>query len=161
MQDQSEQLKNNNILYIWTDGSCLRNPGPGGWAAILQYNDHKKTISGGVKDTTNNQMELLAAIKSLEKIKNERNTDKIHIFSDSKYVIQGITSWITSWKKNNWKNSNKKSIKNKDLWQTLDSLNAELSVNWQWIKAHSGNIYNEMADSLAREAASKRIINNV
>jgi len=148
-------------MEIFCDGSCLGNPGPGGWAFVC-VNKNKLTHYYGYHDnTTNNQMELLAAIKSLEKIKNERNTDKIHIFSDSKYVIQGITSWITSWKKNNWKNSNKKSIKNKDLWQTLDSLNAELSVNWQWIKAHSGNIYNEMADSLAREAASKRIINNV
>jgi ribonuclease HI len=149
-------------MEIFCDGSCLHNPGPGGWAFVCIADDGQITqYNGHVSQTTNNKMELTAAIKSLEKIKHERHTDKVNIYCDSQYVIKGIESWITSWKKNNWQSSTKKPVKNKDLWLQLDKLNNDLNINWKWVKAHAGNKYNEIADSLAREAASKGTTSNV
>ncbi len=141
-----------NIIKIYSDGSCIGNPGPGGWAAIILEKNKKKEIFGGEKITTNNRMELTAVIKALNLIKNE---SKISIYSDSKYIINGITIWMKNWKKNNWKTSNKKIVKNKDLWNLLDKICKIHQVNWNWIKGHSGHELNERVDYLARSEAEK------
>lgn len=141
-----------NIIKIYSDGSCIGNPGPGGWAAIILEKNKKKEIFGGEKITTNNRMELTAVIKALNLIKNE---SKISIYSDSKYIINGITIWMKNWKKNNWKTSNKKIVKNKDLWNLLDKICGIHQVNWNWIKGHSGHELNERVDYLARTEAEK------
>ena len=138
---------NTTTLYIWTDGSCLRNPGPGGWAAILRYKDVEKAISGGNPDTTNNQMELTAVIKALQLLKKTSNID---ITTDSQYVINGITKWIYGWKKKNWKN-----VKNIELWKELDTEVAKHTIKWNWIKGHTGHAENEKCDDLARSEAQK------
>jgi ribonuclease HI len=138
------------MIKIYTDGSCIGNPGTGGWAAIIFLNDKKIKIKGKKKNTTNNQMELMAPIKALKKIPVGK---KVQIYTDSKYVKMGITEWINSWKKNNWKTSSKKKVKNKDLWKELDHLSEKYQIKWLWIKGHSGNVINEEADQLAREAA--------
>ena len=138
---------------VYTDGACLGNPGPGGWAAIIINEDNQiKKIYGSEKNTTNNRMELKASIKAINEIKNCKN---IKIFTDSKYLIDGINNWIIKWKKNNWMTSNKKPVKNKDLWITLDNLLQNLSVEWEWVKGHSGNKMNEEVDLMARNEASK------
>lgn len=135
---------------IYTDGACSGNPGPGGWGAvILDQDDKQKNISGSEKNTTNNRMELLAAIMSLKKIK---TNSEVVIFTDSTYVKNGITEWMKNWKKNGWKNSNKKPIKNKDLWIKLDKLCQSNSVSWKWVKGHSNNKFNNLADELATKA---------
>ena len=138
------------MIKIYTDGSCLENPGNGGWAAIIIDGGKKIEIKGSKKNTTNNQMELLAPIKALKKISGEK---KIEIYTDSKYLKMGITEWIDLWKKNGWKTSSKKKVKNIELWKELDSLVKNHKIKWLWIKAHSGNSINEEADSLARGAA--------
>jgi|TARA_Y100000294_G_scaffold52845_1_gene49834 ribonuclease HI len=138
------------MIKIYTDGSCIGNPGNGGWAAILLINEKKIKIKGYKKNTTNNQMELTAPIKALNKIP---IGEKIEIYTDSKYVKIGITEWVTKWKKNNWKTSSKKKVKNIDLWKELDNLNEKYHIKWCWIKGHSGNILNDEVDQLAREAA--------
>ena len=139
------------MIKIYTDGSCLGNPGNGGWAAII-INDKKKTyIKGSKKDTTNNQMELLAPIKALKKIPKGSN---VQIFTDSKYVKSGITEWIHNWKKNGWKTANKQPVKNKDLWTELDLLTNEFKIKWIWIKGHSTDSLNNEVDLIAREAAN-------
>ena len=138
------------MIKIYTDGSCIGNPGNGGWAAILLVNEKKIKIKGYKKNTTNNQMELTAPIKALKKIP---IGEKIEIYTDSKYVKIGITEWVTKWKKNNWKTSSKKKVKNIDLWKELDNLNEKYQIKWCWIKGHSGNILNNEVDQLAREAA--------
>ena len=138
------------MIKIYTDGSCIGNPGNGGWAAILLINEKKIKIKGYKKNTTNNQMELTAPIKALKKIP---IGEKIEIYTDSKYVKIGITEWVTKWKKNNWKTSSKKKVKNIDLWKELDNLNEKYQIKWCWIKGHSGNILNNEVDQLAREAA--------
>ena len=138
------------MIKIYTDGSCIGNPGNGGWAAILLMNEKKIKIKGYKKNTTNNQMELTAPIKALNKIP---IGEKIEIYTDSKYVKIGITEWVTKWKKNNWKTSSKKKVKNIDLWKELDNLNKKYHIKWCWIKGHSGNILNDEVDQLAREAA--------
>ena len=135
---------------IYTDGACSGNPGPGGWGAvILDQDDKQKNISGSEKNTTNNRMELLAAIMSLKKIK---SNSEVIIFTDSTYVKNGITEWMKNWKKNGWKNSNKKPVKNKDLWVKLDKLCEANSVSWKWVKGHSTNEFNNLADELATKA---------
>ena len=135
---------------IYTDGACSGNPGPGGWGAvILDQNDKQKNISGSEKNTTNNRMELLAAIMSLKKIK---TNSEVVIFTDSTYVKNGITEWMKNWKKNGWKNSSKKPVKNKDLWEKLDKLCEANSVSWKWVKGHSSNEFNNLADELATKA---------
>ncbi len=138
------------MIKIYTDGSCLGNPGLGGWAAIIFLNDKKIKIKGKKKNTTNNQMELMAPIKALKKIP---VGEKVQIYTDSKYVKMGMTEWIETWKKNNWKTSSKKKVKNKDLWKKLDHLSEKYQIKWLWVKGHSGDITNEEVDQLAREAA--------
>jgi ribonuclease HI len=138
-------------IEIYTDGACLGNPGNGGYGAILMYKGHKKEISGGEKDTTNNRMEMRAAIEALRSLK--KSSEAVIIYTDSKYVMDGITSWINSWKKNNWRTANRKPVKNADLWQDLDVEVAKHKIHWVWVKGHSGNHYNELVDELARKAA--------
>ena len=139
------------MIKIYTDGSCLGNPGFGGWAAIIFLNDKKIKIKGKKRNTTNNQMELMAPIKALKKIP---VGEKVQIYTDSRYVKMGITEWIESWKKNDWKTSGKKKVKNKDLWKELDRLSEKYQIKWLWVKGHSGDITNEEVDQLAREAAN-------
>ena len=138
------------MIKIYTDGSCLNNPGNGGWAAIININGKVKKISGSVKDTTNNKMELMAHIKALQEVK--RN-EQIEIYTDSQYVKLGITDWVHKWVKNNWQTSKKEPVKNKELWVQLHELNNSCSVKWIWVKAHAGNSLNEEVDLLAKQAA--------
>jgi ribonuclease HI len=139
------------MIKIYTDGSCIGNPGKGGWAAIILSDGKKTEIKGNEKNTTNNQMELLAPIQALKKIP---KGSKVEIFTDSKYVKSGITEWIHNWKKNGWKTANKKEVSNKELWTELDLLNNEFEVNWNWVKAHSTDKLNNEVDLLARNAAN-------
>ena len=139
------------MIKIYTDGSCLENPGNGGWAAIINDDGNIKKISGSEKNTTNNRMELMAPINALKDI-NSKN--EIEIYTDSQYVKLGITEWINKWVVNNWKTSKKEDVKNKDLWIELYDLNKSLDVKWNWIKAHAGNIMNEKVDLLAKKAAN-------
>ena len=138
------------MIEIYTDGSCLENPGNGGWAAIINNNGKIEKISGNEKNTTNNRMELLATINALKKIK---SNNQIQIYTDSQYVKLGITEWINTWIKNKWQTSKKEEVKNKDLWIELYDLNNSLNIKWNWIKAHSGNVLNEEVDLLAKKAA--------
>ena len=138
------------MIKIYTDGSCLNNPGIGGWAAIIIDDGKKTQIKGSKKNTTNNQMELLAPIEALKKI---HKGSKVQIFTDSKYVKSGITEWIYNWKKNGWKTANKQEDKNKDLWTELDILANEFEISWNWVKAHSTDELNNEVDLIAREAA--------
>ena len=139
------------MIKIYTDGSCLENPGKGGWAAIIINNGKKTQIKGSEKKTTNNQMELLAPIKALKKIP---KGSKVEIFTDSKYVKSGITEWIYNWKKNGWKTAGKKKVKNKELWTELDNLSNLFEIKWFWVKAHSTDKLNNEVDLLARKTAS-------
>ena len=138
------------MIKIYTDGSCIGNPGKGGWAAIIFSNNEKKILKGSKDITTNNQMELTATIKALEYISTK---DKIQIYTDSKYVKQGITEWITKWKINGWKTSKKEEVKNKNLWLELDNLTSKNSIEWVWVKSHSDNDLNNEVDLLARKEA--------
>ena len=137
-----------NILKIYCDGACSGNPGKGGWGAILIWKETTKEISGFEENTTNNRMELTAAIEALKAIK--RNV-KVEVYTDSKYLCNGITNWIQKWKKNNWCSKNKL-IKNVDLWQELELLSSNLNVSWHWIRGHNGDVHNEKADKLATTA---------
>ena len=139
------------MIKIYTDGSCLGNPGNGGWAAIIIDDEKKIQIKGSKKDTTNNQMELLATIKALKKIP---KGSSVQIFTDSKYVKSGITEWIHNWKKNGWKTANKQPVKNKELWTELDNLTNEFKIKWSWVKGHSNNTLNNEVDLIARTEAS-------
>ena len=139
------------MIKIYTDGSCIGNPGNGGWAAVIIKDGKKTQIKGTKRNTTNNQMELLAPIKALNKIP---KGSKVQIFTDSKYVRSGITEWIHNWKKNGWKTVNKKQVKNKDLWTELDFLSKEFDIKWSWVKAHSTNKFNNEVDLIARDAAN-------
>ena len=143
-------------IKIYTDGACVGNPGPGGWAAIVLLENEKKELFGGEKLTTNNRMELMAAIKSLEycaKQEEKRPTLKhIKIFTDSTYVKEGITVWISNWEKNNWKTADKKNVKNIDLWKRLKELVKSIQVEWNWVKGHSEDPMNDLADKLAKKA---------
>ena len=138
------------MIKIYTDGSCLKNPGNGGWAAIINIDNEIKKISGSMRDTTNNKMELMAPIKALQEIKYQQ---PIEIYTDSQYVRMGITEWIHKWIKNNWQTSKKEPVKNKELWIQLYELNKSFEIKWIWVKAHAGNILNEEVDLLARQAA--------
>lgn len=135
------------IVEIWTDGACSGNPGPGGWGALLRYGDKEKELYGGQADTTNNQMELKAAIEALNALKKPCT---VELTTDSQYVKGGMTGWIFGWKKNGWKTANKKPVKNVELWQALDEAVSRHKVNWHWIKGHAGHAENEKADELAR-----------
>ena len=139
------------MIKIYTDGSCVDNRGNGGWAAIIIDDEKKTEIKGSKKNTTNNQMELLAPIQALKKIP---KGSKVQIFTDSKYVKSGITEWIHNWKKNGWKTANKKKVKNIELWTELDVLSNEFDIKWSWVKGHSTNKLNEEVDLIAREAAN-------
>ena len=138
------------MIKIYTDGSCIGNPGSGGWAAIILNGDKQDIISGRKKNTTNNQMELMAAIKALLFFSKKQ---KIRIYTDSNYVKEGITNWIKIWEKNNWKTANKKKVKNIELWKKLNTLSNFHDIEWKWVKAHSGDPMNNMVDKLARKAA--------
>lgn len=138
-------------IHMYTDGSCLGNPGPGGYGALLVYNGHKKELSQGYQNTTNNRMEMLAVIKGLQALK---EPCAVELTTDSSYVKDGITKWIFNWKKNGWKTAAKKPVKNADLWQQLDQEVSRHQMNWHWVKGHSGHPENELVDDLAREAAS-------
>lgn len=143
MSEKSERIE------IFTDGACRGNPGPGGWGAILRSNHHEKTVSGAEKHTTNNRMELMAVIGALTLIK---KTSNIAITTDSQYVKNGITKWIHGWKKNGWKTSDRKPVKNSDLWMQLDQLAQSHDISWHWVKGHTGHRENEWADELANQA---------
>ena len=134
-------------VVIYTDGACSGNPGPGGWGALLTFGEHEKELCGGEAETTNNRMELQAAIEALNALKRSCEVD---LWTDSQYVKGGITGWIHGWKKNGWKTSNKKPVKNVELWQALDEAMKRHSVSWHWVKGHAGHEGNERADELAR-----------
>ena len=136
-------------VVIFTDGACSGNPGPGGWGAILSFGAHRKELKGGEPHTTNNRMELMAAISALEALTKPCDVD---LHTDSQYVQNGISSWIHGWKKNGWRTADKKPVKNVDLWQKLDAALARHKVRWHWVKGHAGHPMNERADELAREA---------
>lgn len=133
---------------IWTDGACSGNPGPGGWGALLRFGKHEKELKGGASDTTNNRMELQAAIVALNELSRVCNVD---LHTDSQYVRGGILEWMDNWKKNGWRTANKKPVKNADLWKELDEARKRHTVEWHWVKGHSGHPENEKADELARQ----------
>jgi ribonuclease HI len=136
-------------VIIYTDGACRGNPGPGGWGVVLRHGDNEKHLFGGEVLTTNNRMELTAVIKALESLKFPCD---IELYSDSKYVLQGISEWLPNWKRRNWRTANKKPVLNLELWQSLDELvSQQKSVNWHWVKGHSGDPFNELADQLANK----------
>ena len=132
---------------IYTDGACSGNPGPGGWGVLMRYNGHEKEMCGGEDETTNNRMEMMAVIKALEALK---KASHVQLYTDSKYVMQGITEWMDGWKAKNWKTASKKPVKNKDLWVQIDDLVNQHSVEFIWVKGHAGHPENERADELAR-----------
>lgn len=132
---------------IFTDGACSGNPGPGGWGAILRYNNVEKELSGGEEMTTNNRMELMAAIKALQALK---EPCEVHVHTDSNYLRQGISGWIQNWKRNGWRTADRKPVKNAELWQALDEARSRHKVYWHWVRGHSGHPENERADALAR-----------
>ena len=143
-------------IKIYTDGACVGNPGPGGWAAVIILENGKKQLFGGERLTTNNRMELTAAIKGLEfcelQEKGQLSLREIKIYTDSLYLKEGITVWISSWEKNNWKTSDKKNVKNVDLWKALKDLTKSKQIEWYWVKGHSGDPMNDLADKLAKDA---------
>jgi ribonuclease HI len=138
-----------NRVIIYTDGSCKGNPGPGGWAAILTYAGREKQLSGAEEMTTNNRMELRAAVEALKGLTRSCQVD---IFTDSQYLKQGMTAWIYNWRRNGWLGAEKKPIKNQDLWMILDELAGKHQVEWHWIKAHNGHEFNERVDQMAKQA---------
>jgi len=139
---------------IFTDGACRGNPGPGGWGVLLRYNEHVKYLKGAEQLTTNNRMELTAAIQGLSALK---DSCLIDLTTDSQYVKHGVEQWMINWKKNNWRNANKKPVKNQDLWMELDALVNKHQITWHWVKGHSGHEENEMADQLANEAIDEML----
>lgn len=139
----------NEPVVIYTDGACSGNPGPGGWGAILIYGDQCKEISGGEAETTNNRMELTAAISALEALKQPRH---VELHTDSEYVMKGITQWIHGWKRNGWKTKSREPVKNVELWQRLDEARQRHQIDWRWVRGHAGHAENERADELARDA---------
>ena len=145
MTDQSV-----NLVTIFTDGSCLSNPGPGGWAAVLRWRDNKKEIVGHEADTTNNRMELKAAIMGLNAV---TRAMPIALHTDSRYVMNGVQDWMPRWKENGWKTASKKPVANQDLWEQLDQAVQRHDIKWHWVKGHAGNEFNERCDQLARSAA--------
>jgi ribonuclease HI len=137
---------------IYTDGACKGNPGPGGWGVLMISGENRRELCGGEAATTNNRMELTAAIEALRALK---RPTRVRLFTDSKYVMQGIETWIHGWKKNGWRTSDKKPVKNMDLWQSLDTLAASQQVEWRWVKGHSGDPGNERADALSNDGIAK------
>lgn len=149
-------------IKIWTDGSCLRNPdGPGGWAAILEYNNHRKEISGGSPSTTNNRMELQAIIEAFKAL---TEPCRVTIHTDSKYAMKGVTEWMQTWEKNGWKRKDGRrwvDVANVDLWMQIDEEIAAHSVHWEWVRGHNGDTNNERADTLAKQAANEAAFNSI
>src|SRR3990167_3296124 len=141
-------------IELFTDGACRGNPGPGGWGVLMRYNHHEKKLHGGEKNTTNNRMELTAAIQGLSALKEKC---VVEITTDSNYVRDGVTKWIHDWKKRNWKTADKKPVKNQDLWEQLHVLTLQHDITWHWVKGHSGHIENEAADQLANKAIDELI----
>ena len=139
------------MIEVFTDGACLGNPGPGGWGVLIVDNGARRELNGGEAETTNNRMEMMAAIRALEET---AGATAITLVTDSQYVKNGITSWIKGWKKNGWKNASKQPVKNRDLWERLDALTQNRAVEWKWVKGHSGHPENDRVDELAREAAA-------
>ncbi len=146
---------NKKKLVIYTDGACSGNPGPGGWGALLLFKGREKELYGGEDDTTNNRMEMLAAIKALESLKPDYSGE-VELWTDSKYLKDGITKWIHGWKKRGWKKADKKPVLNMDLWKRLDALVQDKTIDWRWIKGHAGDPGNERADELARRGVPER-----
>lgn len=142
-------------MNLFTDGACRGNPGPGGWGVLIRYNDHEKQLYGAEKYTTNNRMELMAAIEGLKALKEACD---ISVTTDSQYVRLGITEWLTNWKKRNWKTADKKPVKNQDLWEQLDYEVSRHHIAWHWIKGHSGHVENELVDALANRAIDELIL---
>jgi ribonuclease HI len=140
-------MASEDVIEIYTDGACSGNPGPGGWGALLRYGDQERTLMGGEPATTNNRMELMAAIAALEAL---NRPCRVELYTDSGYLQGGISSWINNWKKNGWKTADKKPVKNADLWERLDAAAKPHSISWHWVKGHNGHIDNERADALAR-----------
>ena len=145
-------VKGADTIEIFTDGACSGNPGPGGWGVLLRWRGHEKELYGGVTKTTNNRMELMAAIRGIETLK---PGSCVVLVTDSAYVRDGITEWIHSWKRNGWKTAAKKPVKNEDLWRRLDAALADHEVEWRWVRGHTGHADNERADALARKGAEK------
>lgn len=143
-------------ITIYTDGACRGNPGPGGWGVLLRYGKHEKTLSGAEWQTTNNRMELTAAIEALKAL---HETCKIELYTDSQYLQKGISEWLVTWKKRGWKKADKKLVKNADLWQALDYETSRHQVSWHWVKGHSGHPENDMVDSIANQAIDDLITN--
>ena len=139
---------------IFTDGACRGNPGPGGWGVLLRFNGTEKTLKGSEADTTNNRMELMAAISGLEAL---TQPCKVQLTTDSKYVLQGLTEWLPNWKKRNWQTAAKKPVKNVDLWQRLDAATQQHEIDWHWVKGHSGHRENELVDQLANDAVDEML----
>ena len=143
---------------IFTDGACKGNPGPGGWGALLRTGDQEKTIKGSEAHTTNNRMELMAAIQALQVL---TRVSDVNLYTDSQYVRQGMMGWVAQWKKNGWKNSKKEPVKNIDLWQQLDSLAIQHKITWHWVKGHSGHVENDRVDALANAAIEEMLRHGV
>lgn len=141
-------------MEIYTDGACRGNPGPGGWGAVLKYKGREKSLNGAEIDTTNNRMELMAAIRGLEALK---RPSRVRVVTDSQYVRNGITRWLAGWKRNNWRTAGRTPVKNADLWRRLDAARARHDVEWEWVRGHSGHKENEQADALAREAIERML----
>lgn len=142
------------VVVIHTDGACRGNPGPGGWGAILSYDGHEKCLSGAERETTNNRMELIAAIAGLEALKRRC---RVRLVTDSQYVKNGITQWLANWKRNNWRTAARSPVKNADLWKRLDAAAARHDIEWEWVRGHSGHPENERADALARSAIDEML----
>jgi len=140
----------NKIVEMYTDGACSGNPGPGGWGVLMRYGDHEKEMSGGEDETTNNRMEMMAVIQGLEALK---KSSEVHVYTDSKYVMQGVNEWLEGWKAKGWKTAAKKPVKNQDLWERIDLLISKHKVTFFWVKGHAGHPENERCDQLAVEAA--------
>jgi ribonuclease HI len=145
-------MTNDKPVIIYTDGACKGNPGPGGWGVYLQYQGQEKDLHGGEAETTNNRMELMAAIQALETLK---RPCRVKLYTDSKYVLQGITEWMDNWKKRGWKTAAKKPVKNEDLWRRLDDALQRHQVDWQWVRGHTGDRGNERADELANKGVEE------
>ena len=148
---RSLEMKN---VTIFTDGACRGNPGPGGWGVLLRYDQHEKQLFGGEDNTTNNRMELLAAIKALESL---RESCIIDLYTDSQYVQKGVSVWLSGWKKKNWKKADNKPVKNADLWKNLDELQAKHNITWHWVKGHSGHVENDLVDALANQGIDQHL----